>query len=221
MNYLYYKSNKWGKTHNWNTNRRFIIKKQSISNERKDPLFYSFKNTNYHNKKLFSNSLRSFQGNQSDRLMNKYQDENNLNPYDKKDDKKDSLNKVNSNKPNKTNDIQHNEDKMQEIEEKEKKDRGDEFIDYDNDIRLEIALQKLGLDDLIHVFNNFNITFNDLLFLEKDDLDEMQLHLYQKNRLLTFISEYTQDSSQYTIGEILIFFNNNPKYKTLAQNNRE
>lgn len=220
MNYLCYKSKKWGKINRATHTCRVIKKKQSSLNERKDPLFYSFKNNDQHNKKLFSESLRSFQGNHvNSNPITQFQEECNSNQFTQKKDKN-SFDKEHSNKAN-HNDSQNSSDEMNQIEGKEKKESDEDFIDYDNDIRLEITLQRLGLDDLIHVFNNFNITFNDLLFLEKEDLDEMQLHLVQKNRLLAFIDEYAQNSSQYTIEEILLFFKNNPKYKALAQNNRE
>ena len=85
----------------------------------------------------------------------------------------------------------------------------DNNIDY----RLQYALNKLGLNSLINVFLNNNMSFNDLLFLTKDDLNELNLELVQRNRLLIFIKEFSSVAKYYSLDEIKAFFGQNPKFK--------
>lgn len=83
------------------------------------------------------------------------------------------------------------------------------------DPRLNFTMIKLGLESLIHIFQNHKITFNDLLFLSKEDLNDLHFHLYQKNRILAFISDYSKISKNLTMEEIESFFLYNPKYNSL------
>lgn len=84
-----------------------------------------------------------------------------------------------------------------------------------SDPRLNYTMIKLGLESLIHIFQNHKITFNDLLFLSKDDLNDLHFHLYQKNRILSFISDYSKISKNLTMEEIESFFLYNPKFNSL------
>lgn len=83
------------------------------------------------------------------------------------------------------------------------------------DPRLNFTMIKLGLESLIHIFQNHKITFNDLLFLSKEDLNDLHFHLYQKKRILAFISDYSKISKNLTMEEIESFFLYNPKYNSL------
>ena len=87
------------------------------------------------------------------------------------------------------------------------------------DPRLSYTMYRLGLDSLTHILEGHNITFNDLLFLTKEDLTDMNFHIYQKNRLLNFIEEFQKKSKDYSEEEIENFFNLNPKYNSLIINN--
>ena len=77
------------------------------------------------------------------------------------------------------------------------------------DYRLYFVLKKLGLDSLINVFESYHMSFNDVLFLSKDDLNELGFKIFQKNRLLSFIEEYTSKAKNYTLEEIKSFFEEN------------
>ena len=80
------------------------------------------------------------------------------------------------------------------------------------DIRLNYVMQRLGLESLIEVFENYHMSFNDVLFLSKDDLNELGFKIFQKNRLLSFIEEYTSKAKNYTLEEIQNFFEENNIY---------
>ena len=95
---------------------------------------------------------------------------------------------------------------------------GNEATTY-NDPRLSYTMYRLGLDSLTHILEGHNITFNDLLFLTKEDLTDMNFHIYQKNRILNFIEEFQKKSKGYSEEEIENFFNMNPKYNSLIVNN--
>ena len=56
----------------------------------------------------------------------------------------------------------------------------------DDDDRLSYVLITLGLDNIIQFFEEKNITFIDLLLLSKEDMRELQLEMYQRNRIFSF-----------------------------------
>lgn len=99
-------------------------------------------------------------------------------------------------------------------------DNSNEDLDS-TDPRLALAMIKLGLENLIHIFTNNKLTFNDLLFLTKEDLNELHFHLYQKNRILAFINDYKKIAKNYTIEEIDSFFMYNSKYNSLHNTEEE
>ena len=85
-------------------------------------------------------------------------------------------------------------------------------VNESEDIRLNYVMQRLGLESLIEVFENYHMSFNDVLFLSKDDLNELGFKIFQKNRLLSFIEEYTSKAKNYTLEEIQAFFEENSIY---------
>ena len=84
-------------------------------------------------------------------------------------------------------------------------------IEYE-DIRLNYVMMKLGLESLIPIFEQNHMSFNDILFLTKEDLNELGLKIFQKNRLISFIEEYSSQASNYSLDEIQNFFENNKIY---------
>ena len=145
------------------------------------------------------------------------QNENNINDYDEQN----LLNRYDDNSSN----IQEGELKINKNENNEKEnnqginDYQKESINNENDfnnnlnesedIRLNFVMQKLGLESLIHIFKTYHMSFNDLLFLTKDDLNELGLKIFQKNRLLSFIEEYSSKAKNYSLEEIQAFFEEN------------
>ena len=84
--------------------------------------------------------------------------------------------------------------------------------DEDEDDRLTYTLITLDLGDLIHIFEENNISFVDMLLLTKDDLKELQLKLYQRNRIHNFSTLFSKYAKNYSISEISDFFNFNQKF---------
>ena len=80
------------------------------------------------------------------------------------------------------------------------------------DQRLNYVLKKLGLEKIINVFMNNFLTFNDILFLTRDNLNEFGLLIFQKIRLFSFIEDYKSFSKNFSIDEIKTFFKINKKY---------
>ena len=87
------------------------------------------------------------------------------------------------------------------------------------DIRLYYVMEKLGLESLIPIFEQYHMSFNDILFLTKDDLNELGLKIFQKNRLISFIEEYSSKAKNYSLEEIQTFFEENRIYN--ISNNQE
>ena len=86
-----------------------------------------------------------------------------------------------------------------------------ENIGYE-DIRLNYEMTKLGLESLLPIFEQYHMSFNDILFLTKDDLNELGLKIFQKNRLISFVEEYSSKAKNYTLEEIETFFEENKIY---------
>ena len=85
-------------------------------------------------------------------------------------------------------------------------------IEDDEDDRLTYTLITLDLGDLIHIFEENNISFVDMLLLSKEDLKELQLKLYQRNRIHNFSVLFNKYAKNYSISEISDFFSFNPKF---------
>ena len=80
------------------------------------------------------------------------------------------------------------------------------------DLRLNYVLKKLGLEKIINVFVNNFMTFNDILLLTRDNLNEYGLLIFQKIRLFSFIEDYKSFAKNFSIDEIKAFFKINKKY---------
>ena len=82
----------------------------------------------------------------------------------------------------------------------------------DDDDRLTYTLITLDLGNLIHIFEDNNISFVDLLLLTKEDLIELQLEIFQRNRILNFSKLFTKYAKNYSIREISDFFTFNKQF---------
>ena len=101
----------------------------------------------------------------------------------------------------------YNNDEEQEIE-----NNNEEKEEEDEDDRLTYTLITLDLGNLIHIFEENNISFIDMLLLTKEDLKELQLSLYQRNRIYNFSLLFSKYAKNYSIGEISDFFSFNKKF---------
>ncbi len=100
-----------------------------------------------------------------------------------------------------------NQNDVQEEVENEQVDDGEE-----DDDRLTYTLITLDLGNLIHIFEDNNISFVDMLLLSKDDLIELQLEIFQRNRILNFSKLFTKYAKNYSIREISDFFTFNKQF---------
>ena len=64
----------------------------------------------------------------------------------------------------------------------------------------------------MHLFEENNISFVDLTLLSKEDLKELQLEMYQRNRIFNFSKLYRQFAKNYSISEISDFFSFNRQF---------
>ena len=84
--------------------------------------------------------------------------------------------------------------------------------DEDDDDRLTYTLITLDLGNLIHIFEDNNISFVDMLLLSKEDLIELQLEIFQRNRILNFSKLFAKYAKNYSIREISDFFTFNKQF---------
>ena len=87
-----------------------------------------------------------------------------------------------------------------------------EEAEEDDDDRLTYTLITLDLGNLIHIFEDNNISFVDMLLLSKEDLIELQLEIFQRNRILNFSKLFTKYAKNYSIREISDFFTFNKQF---------
>ena len=80
------------------------------------------------------------------------------------------------------------------------------------DARLNFTLSILGLNNLINLFNEKNITFIDLLLLSKESMKELQLEMYQRNRIYNFSMLFTKFAKEYSLEEIKQFFESHKQF---------
>ena len=106
-----------------------------------------------------------------------------------------------------TNDYITNQDALDNEQIEEAENEGE-----DDDDRLTYTLITLDLGNLIHIFEDNNISFVDMLLLTKEDLIELQLEIYQRNRILNFSKLFTKYAKNYSIQEISDFFTFNKQF---------
>ena len=82
----------------------------------------------------------------------------------------------------------------------------------EKDERFSFTLSILGLENLINFFNEKNLSFIDLLLLSKESLKELELEMYQRNRIFNFANSFTKYSKYYSMDEILQFFENHKQF---------
>ena len=162
------------------------------------------------NKILIKNNI-SKNENENKYLNNNYQNyKNNLNRFnDNNDSPEEEIENINKNE-------YIGDDKNKENNDYEKtainNENNTNNVNKSEDIRLNFVMKKLGLESLIYVFENYHMSFNDVLFLTKEDLNELGFKIFQKNRLISFIEEYTSKAKNYTLEEIQAFFEENSIY---------
>jgi len=129
-------------------------------------------------------------------------------------------NQINQVKNNKYEE-QEQENLQEEQEEQENENENENSLEDPNnnnddeeeeDDRLTYTLITLDLGELIHIFEENNISFVDMLLLSKDDLKELQLKLYQRNRIHNFSVLFSKYAKNYSISEISDFFGFNQKF---------
>ena len=118
---------------------------------------------------------------------------------------KNQLNQVNNNKQSQ---IEEQENSLDE----QVQEQNNNYEEDDEDDRLTYTLITLDLGDLIHIFEENNISFVDMLLLSKEDLKELQLKLYQRNRIHNFSVLFSKYAKNYSISEISDFFSFNQKF---------
>ena len=178
-----------------NFNNNFDINNQ---NGNKNILRGRPKKLNADQLKLNNNEIpQNFNNNyEYENILNNYEYNNNI-PIEQNESVNNYQNKENNEEQNES--INNNENNNINMNESE-------------DPRLNYVMQKLGLESLIHIFENYHMSFNDVLFLTKEDLNELGFKIFQKNRLLSFIEEYTAKAKNYTLEEIKEFFEENNIY---------
>ena len=95
-------------------------------------------------------------------------------------------------------------------QEEDENDQAEETEEDDD--RLTYTLITLDLGNLIHIFEDNNISFVDMLLLSKEDLIELQLEIFQRNRILNFSRLFTKYAKNYSIREISDFFTFNKQF---------
>ena len=82
----------------------------------------------------------------------------------------------------------------------------------EKDERLSLTLSILGLSNLINFFNEKNISFIDLLLLSKESMKELELEMYQRNRIYNFSASFTKFSKDYTLDDLFKFFGEHKQF---------
>ena len=96
--------------------------------------------------------------------------------------------------------------------EKNENFNNENFNNENDDDRLIYVLITLGIENLIKFFEEKKITFIDFLLLSKEDLKELELTLFQRNRIFNFIKFYCKFAKNYSIAEIYDFFLENKQF---------
>ena len=77
------------------------------------------------------------------------------------------------------------------------------------DNKLSYTLITLGLGHFVNEFTKNMITFNDLLLLTKEDLEELKLAFGPRNRILKFSMIYKKYAKNFNMEELKAFFDRN------------
>ena len=160
-------------------------------------------------KQNYENNLDANQNiniNQDENLEQNNYDNNQENNILEDENKKNIIENINNNNFEQTSDINKENNNI------------NENYEY-QDFRLNYVMTKLGLESLIPVFEQYHMSFNDILFLSKEDLEEIGLKIFQKNRLISFIEEYSAQAKNYSLEEIETFFEENKIFN--ITNNQE
>ena len=80
------------------------------------------------------------------------------------------------------------------------------------DDKLSFTLSMLGLSRLINFFNEKNISFIDLLILSQESMKELELEMYQRNRIFNFSKFYNKTAKNYSKEEIIKFFQDHKQF---------
>ena len=150
-------------------------------------------------KQNYENNLDANQNiniNQDENLEQNNYDNNQENNILEDENKKNIIENINNNNFEQTSDINKENNNI------------NENYEY-QDFRLNYVMTKLGLESLIPIFEQYHMSFNDILFLSKEDLEEIGLKIFQKNRLISFIEEYSAQAKNYSLEEIETFFEEN------------
>ena len=187
------KSNEFTLKENYNNN--FDDKNQNLD---KNILRGRPKNSNTEKINLSNNEIPDNNNylNDDKNIASRYEDNNNISK-----EKNDVLN----------NNINYENEEYQ-AENTNNNENNNININESEDIRLNYVMHKLGLESMIQIFESYHMSFNDVLFLTKEDLNELGFKIFQKNRLLSFIEEYSSKAKNYTLEEIKLFFEENNIY---------
>jgi hypothetical protein len=132
---------------------------------------------------IFQNNSFGLNNNDNQKNINNYISQNNINNENNK------LNYNNYNNNNYNNLIQEENN--------------------NNEQKLNLVLIYLDISNLLPIFKNNNISFNDIFLLSKSDLIELGLTMMQRNRILKFIELFQNNAIDYSIEEINNFFQKN------------
>ena len=160
-------------------------------------------------KQNYENNLDANQNiniNQDENLEQNNYDNNQENNILEDENTKNIIENINNNNFEQTSDINKENNNI------------NENYEY-QDFRLNYVMTKLGLESLIPIFEQYHMSFNDILFLSKEDLEEIGLKIFQKNRLISFIEEYSAQAKNYSLEEIETFFEENKIFN--ITNNQE
>ena len=77
------------------------------------------------------------------------------------------------------------------------------------DPRLQLVFKYLSIENILPIFINNSINFNDLLLIKRKDLIDLGLSMIDRNRILYFSQQFLKYAKNYNINEINSFFQKN------------
>ena len=77
------------------------------------------------------------------------------------------------------------------------------------DPRLQLVFKYLSIENILPLFINNSINFNDLLLITRKDLIDLGLSMIDRNRILYFSQQFLKYTKNYSINEINSFFQKN------------